>query len=280
MDKDCQPSTSKSITNLNQDETEKKTKAGTVKWQSHEGTGTALDCVGEHFDSKLALYTPEFQVAKKQPKIIFQNFAAYESALTRFGCDNMLKEVKKQQRTIAEKKSKPTKVAVVEAASIERRFEPHQMAIQSTDTRYKRHLRNIYTHMEKLTGPLQRLHTSLSQSREHVKVQVRNEHGVRGHIEGHLKFFDKHWNMLLVDVCVVWQRRKYKYGVNNTMGKSKDCTKELKALGIKLPELKVKSLNRKNVQVTKHCSQILLRGEEIVLVQFINDETEAQETVA
>lgn len=93
------------------------------------------------------------------------------------------------------------------------------------------------------------------------------------------------------DVLHVWKRKKLHYCAtaiepnkfcytdednNNGDGSSGnnnesdpttvDCVERLKLLGIEIPEIKVKSLNRKYVECTRHVSQLVIRGEQIAII--------------
>uniref|UniRef100_W8BKC0 Small nuclear ribonucleoprotein Sm D-like protein n=1 Tax=Ceratitis capitata TaxID=7213 RepID=W8BKC0_CERCA len=148
-----------------------------------------------------------------------------------------------------------------------RRFLPHQMPVQGS-RRKKKDLHNIFTYIDGITGPMSALKLGMKEERR-VRVMVRNEHGIRGSLEGTLIWFDKFWNLWLRDVEEKWQRRKYKYGVNKMCGEPQDCSRRLQALGIVLPKQEVKSINRKNVEICRHLHQLLVRGEEVAVVIFL-----------
>lgn len=62
----------------------------------------------------------------------------------------------------------------------------------------------------KSCGPLSRIAT-FCYRRQRVKVYIRSAASVRGHCEGFIIAFDKHWNLVMDDVDEVWTRKnKYK----------------------------------------------------------------------
>lgn len=92
--------------------------------------------------------------------------------------------------------------------------------------------------------------------------------GIRGFLTGFIEAFDKHYNIALVDCIEVWKRRKYKFSDNNVslLGPPQDCSKLLKSMGIAVPEISTKSINRKVVECTRKFPQLMVRGEDVILV--------------
>lgn len=126
--------------------------------------------------------------------------------------------------------------------------------------------RDIFTRMESATGPIALL-KKFKMNRTRVKIYIRKEHGIRGFITGYIELFDKHFNILLSDCVEVWRRRKYKFSDNNViMGPPEDCSELLKSMGIEVPKISTKSIDRKKVECTRKIPQLMLRGEEVVLV--------------
>jgi small nuclear ribonucleoprotein (snRNP)-like protein len=121
--------------------------------------------------------------------------------------------------------------------------------------------------MESAKGPISLLQKFRSE-RTTVKIYIRKEHGIRGYIIGNIVAFDKHFNLALSDCTETWTRRKYKFSEAKIShpNPSKDCTKLLEKLGIKIPEITVKSLNRKYVECTRKIGQLMVRGEDVILV--------------
>lgn len=127
--------------------------------------------------------------------------------------------------------------------------------------------RDLFVKMEKAKGPIALLN-KFKINRTRVKIFVRKEKGIRGFITGLIEAFDKHFNILLVDCIEVWRRRKFKFSDNSValLGQPQDCSQLLKSMGIKVPEISAKSLDRKNVECTRKIKQLMIRGEDVVLV--------------
>lgn len=141
-----------------------------------------------------------------------------------------------------------------------------------------RFTKNLLSRMENAKGPIALL-LKFKENRIRVKVYTRKEHGIRGYITGFIEAFDKHFNLALIDCIEVWKRRKFQYSENKIpcLGQPTDCSKFLKKLGIKVPELTVKSLDRKNVQCTRKVQQLMIRGEEVVLIGEDNSTDELKD---
>ncbi|KAH8345490.1 hypothetical protein KR084_005122, partial [Drosophila pseudotakahashii] len=238
-----------------------------------------LDVCSEQFNPLRALYEPNYRVTEVVPKVIYQNLAAFESALKKFGIWQLNKRQKSEAGGVDKGpsgKASSSKAAVVLEAP-QRRFEPHQMP--TTRTSNKKHYRNIFTYMEGTVGPLELLKkciplassndTMETTVRIRVRVVIRKKGAVGGTVEGELVAFDKAWNLLLRKATETWKRRKYNYGEQNICDAPVDCTDRLRELGITLPKIQVKSLNRKNVEIKRDLPQILIRGENVVLVSLI-----------
>lgn len=77
--------------------------------------------------------------------------------------------------------------------------------------------------------------------------------------------------MVIKDVLEVWKRRKAYYcqTTSQVAGTADDCAKRLQELDIDVPYVTVKSLNRKNIECTRRCAELLIRGENIVSVMLL-----------
>ncbi|XP_043947632.1 U7 snRNA-associated Sm-like protein LSm11 [Drosophila biarmipes] len=238
-----------------------------------------LDVCSDQFNPLRALYEPNYKVTDVVPKVLYQNLAAFESALKKFGIWQLNKRQKPETRggdQGALKKASSSRSADI-AEPPQRRFEPHQMP--TTRTPNKKHHRNIFTYMESSVGPLGVLKKCIpsgspQETKEYpeevrVRVVTRKQGAVGGSVEGELVAFDKQWNLLLRNATETWKRRKYNYGEQNICDTPVDCTKRLRELGITLPKTHVKSLNRKNVEVKRDLPQILIRGENVVIVSIV-----------
>lgn len=127
--------------------------------------------------------------------------------------------------------------------------------------------RNILLKLEKFDGPLADM-VRWMRERVRVKVYTRKEKGVRGYVTGFVEVFDKHWNIALSDVYESWKRRKYRYSENKlcSLGEAQDCSEQLRRMGIVVPEISVKSVDRKYVMCSRKVRKLLIRGEQVVLV--------------
>lgn len=121
--------------------------------------------------------------------------------------------------------------------------------------------------MENAKGPLALLQKFRS-NRTKVKIYVRKEHGIRGHIIGYIVLFDKHYNIALTECTETWKRRKFKFSDTNITfpNPPKDCSKLLASMGIEVPKITAKSLNRKYVECTRKLNQMMVRGEDVILI--------------
>lgn len=64
--------------------------------------------------------------------------------------------------------------------------------------------------ISKSRGPLSRIATFCNR-KIRVKVYTRSAVSVRGHCEGYISAYDKHWNLVMDDVDEIWTRKnKYK----------------------------------------------------------------------
>ncbi|XP_036230695.2 U7 snRNA-associated Sm-like protein LSm11, partial [Bactrocera oleae] len=235
-----------------------------------------LDITSERFDPLRALYAPEYRISEKQPKVIYQNLAAFESAFKRFGIMNLNKRnntvvninlQKKDDSAMSVKPGSSKERHVLAEETQQRRFQPHQMPVKGSGRKQK-DTHNILTYIDGVTGPMLTLRESMKEQRR-IRVMVRREHGIRGTLEGALVCFDKFWNLWLRDVYEVSQRRKFGYSENKMCGEPQDCTWRLKELGIELPKQEVKSINRKNVEIRRHLQQLFVRGEQVALVVLL-----------
>lgn len=135
--------------------------------------------------------------------------------------------------------------------------------------------RNIFTRMENAKGPLALL-KKFKDEKIRVKIYLRKEHGVRGFVTGFIETFDKHLNIALCDCIEQWKRRKHKFSENKValLGEPKDCSDLLARMGIEVPKITAKSINRKYVECTRKIPQLMVRGEEVVLVGEDKKESE------
>uniref|UniRef100_A0A182QSS6 Sm domain-containing protein n=1 Tax=Anopheles farauti TaxID=69004 RepID=A0A182QSS6_9DIPT len=157
-----------------------------------------------------------------------------------------------------------------------RRFLPEQQPVQRVKP--MRFQNNVFLRLEKgFEGPLGQMQKWMEQG-VRVRVYIRKQKGIRGHVSGVLMLFDKHWNLAVRDVCETYHRRNYRYSENRLdpdgIVDPQDCSDRLRRLGIVLPPTTVRRDGKKNVIITRKVSQLLIRGEQVVLVTL---EPSAQE---
>lgn len=235
------------------------------KEEQADDTNSELNIRSMNFNPIQALYDPSFKVTSKKPKMVYQNMAAFESAFKKFGIWKL------NSKNTKERKSDGVDVLNIDSDDeIKRRFLPHQMPL--TKLKYsERHQRNIFSRMPAVEGP-QSLLWRCVEEQLYIKVTVRKKRGVRGSVEGKLIAFDKHWNLLLNDVIESWKRRKTKFDENKFCGQFEDCGNRLRKLGIVFPSQRIKSLNRKTVEIQRRIPQLLVRGEQVVVVAVKRNE--------
>ncbi|KAL9912810.1 U6 snRNA-associated Sm-like protein LSm11 isoform 2-T2 [Glossina fuscipes fuscipes] len=227
-----------------QEEEETKPQEEKTDQSSSRTDSQELDISSDLFNPLKALYAKDYRITVKNPKIIYQNFAAFESALAKVGIYGLNKPSNKDALPSTSKagaKEEPL-----------RRFQNYQLPVKSQPQMKKR--RNLFTQMTQSNGPLKQ--------------------GIRGYVMGFLQYFDRHWNLLLTDVEECYKQRKFKYADQKLplLKTPEDCSRRLRKLGLTLPLQSAKSLNRKTVEIKRHTPQLLLRGEHVVLVQLDNKE--------
>ena len=227
-----------------------------------------LDVTSDAFNPLKALYATDYKVTEKPPKIIYQNMAAFETALKKVGIWNLNKRVNPPPgasgSNVSPKKKNPF---LVKEDTAQRRFQDYQLAIKTQPKVRSKHKRNLLMQMAQAEGPLKQLQHFVNEGKT-VKVIIRKEHGIKGFVEGVLHMFDRHWNLLLTNVEECLEQRKYKYIEDKLVCSqpSQDCSNLLKELGITLPKQTAKSLGRKRVEIRRYLPQLFLRGEHVVLV--------------
>ncbi|XP_055910647.1 U7 snRNA-associated Sm-like protein LSm11 [Eupeodes corollae] len=230
---------------------------------SEQSLPPELDITSDEFDPFQALYAnTDIKLTNRKAQIIYQNFAALEIEYTKKGLYGL--SLKPKDNTKEPSKNVAPTATEPQPSTSGRRFLPHQMAIKSSGPR-KKNTRSLTRLIETMEGPLAALRDCMRDGRQ-IKIHTRSEHGVRGTITGFIISFDKHWNILLRDVHETWKRRKYKYDENKFCGTPSDCSERLRRLGITLPVASVKSLNRKNVELSRSIPNLFIRGDEIVVV--------------
>lgn len=252
------------------------------------------DAIVGRLDPFQALYAPSSSARQRDFKI-YDNLAQFDAALKRLG----VFAVGSKTAPPPKPQPKPTTTEDSKYLNIPgRRFLAHQgrclnstfvvsfannlslisiffsLAPIPTKGAKPKHSRSLFIKMEDIEGPMAAFWTYVEKG-QRVKVYTRKEKGVRGITTGILKIFDKNWNIVLEDACEVWKRRKYKYSETPVCtGEAKDCSHRLRKLGIRLPKTEVKSVHRKYVECSRRIKQLMIRGEQIVLITPDNGQKE------
>ncbi|KAG5678080.1 hypothetical protein PVAND_007782 [Polypedilum vanderplanki] len=224
-----------------------------------------LDLTSENFNPLKALYSKNVKLPVKNVKR-FDNLAIFLSRLKKAG-DQIDSDLSQQPTTSKKVKSKEEqeedeKYHITNAG---RKFLKEQAPVHRG--KKSKFTRDLIQRMETKQGPLSLLQKFRSNHTK-VKIYIRKEHGIRGHLIGFIVAFDKHCNLTVSDCTEVWTRRKFKFSESKIIhtNPSEDCSKLLAKMKINVPEISVKSLNRKNVVCTRKLNQIMVRGEDVVLV--------------
>lgn len=201
-------------------------------------------------------------VRQSQQTALFDNINQFNQALAEAGGSITTKILKPIVR-------KPSKKQLGTDTTVVRRFEEHQQPV--TRERSNKYTRNIVKALEgKQDTGFKVILKKFMDETVRVKINTRKEKGVRGSITGYIAAFDKHWNIALVDVVETWTRRKYAYSdckmADMVPLEADVATKRLTAMGISVPKLHVRSVDRKYVECTRRLPQMLVRGEQVVLV--------------
>lgn len=223
------------------------------------------DIFSRRFNPKKYLCSP---VPYIRPELRFDNFTALSNVIQEVDgkCTDQI--FKPKQKKLQTKPNIGSTSSLESLNPTERRFLPHQQLV--TVPRKAKFTKNIVTKFENdHQGPIGCLKLYMGE-RVKVKIYTRKEHGVRGTITGYIEAFDKHWNMVVSSSCETWKRRKrncsdQKIIFKNTVPESEAFLK-LKKMGISLPVVTAKSLDRKYVQCTREVPQLMIRGEQVILV--------------
>lgn len=209
-------------------------------------SGDSTDVYSEKFDPLKALYSDKARIPVPEAPV-FDNISKFESAVLK----GVVIKTNDGEKSKKEGESSST-----------RRFLPHQEPIKTGDSeRQQRYAdKNVISRMGKLRGPLAALYQYM-EGRTRVRVYTRDASGVRGHLEAYVAAFDRHWNLALEDCLEVW-RRKVKRKTP-ALG----CLKSEAVSGSDTgPKVVVKERKGKMETLERHVPQLLVRGEQVVLV--------------
>uniref|UniRef100_A0A182P1Y3 Sm domain-containing protein n=1 Tax=Anopheles epiroticus TaxID=199890 RepID=A0A182P1Y3_9DIPT len=239
-------------------------------------SSSELDVGNTRFNPLKALYSTKLKVPVPKARL-HDNVSTLESKQNTLGGfterfnETRLKELR------AAMGSKKVKMPA-NGEMPQRRFLPEQGPVLRV--RAAKHTRNLFIRHEKgFEGPLAQLKAWMN-AKQRVRVYIRKQKGVRGHVSGVLEIFDKHWNLALSDVSETWTRRKYRYSENtlhpDSIVASMDCSARLRRLGIVLPEMKVRPADgKKNVIIARKVPQLFVKGDMVVLVTLEPTEPQA-----
>ncbi|XP_055528906.1 U7 snRNA-associated Sm-like protein LSm11 [Wyeomyia smithii] len=229
---------------------------------SSTGSPTEFDLASTGFKPLRVLYSRKAQVPVPAATLL-DNVSQFESKFKLLGGYDQAYSLERVSEAQAASSSK--KLAVPQGQVPVRRFQPHQGLVEVS--RPARLRRSIFTKLDLFEGPMECLRGWM-EKRVRVKVYTRKQKGVRGYVTGFVEIFDKQWNMALTDVFESWKRRKYRYSQNKVcaLGEPTDCSEQLRKMGIRVPDVSVKAIDRKYVQCTRRVPQIMIRGEQVVLV--------------
>lgn len=221
-----------------------------------------VDPCSSQFNPEKALQVKHVPMTKN-PKV-FDNIQILRSAAQRI---NNEVENKLLSEGLFLRREKP--VVKDRDAVTQRRFLPHQGLVEKkTNAKFTKNLLKRWE--AGYEGPLGTLQKFMD-DRARVRIYTRKEHGIRGTVTGYIEAFDKHWNVAVTDCEEQWRRRKVcvsesKIVCGNALPKDV-ALRKLERMGIKPPEMSsVKSVNRKYVELTRKVPQLLVRGEQVVLI--------------
>ena len=148
------------------------------------------------------------------------------------------------------------------STSFTRRFTADQMPVPGK----RRPTKNIKTFMDKQTkGPFSALQKCVQEGRK-IKVSTRKLNGVRGTCIGILVAFDKHWNLAMQDVDETYNRPRYPKP-EALMPDNHDPRHQTEKMGESV--IRVLKRRRNTELCARHVPQIVLRGEQVALVQVL-----------
>ncbi|KAK7580649.1 hypothetical protein V9T40_001278 [Parthenolecanium corni] len=231
-----------------------------------------LDFTSRHFNPLRALYEPDENVTIPKPDApIYDNLSSFIE--TKDGI------FPKQRKLPAQKPNQPSDSSVVEEIKTK---------VTEETVPKKRKFKNVLTRMDNtVKGPLTFLKKCMDEKLR-IKVYTRGPVNIRGFCIGFLEAFDKHWNLVLKDVFEEWTRRRKIRPVpaedEEREEGSWSCEEESNLLShqrgslykgdgrveeaddCRKPKTVVrKKLKRKEI-CERHVDQLLIRGEQIVLV--------------
>ncbi|XP_050090240.1 U7 snRNA-associated Sm-like protein LSm11 [Anopheles aquasalis] len=231
----------------------------------HSGTDSSseLDACGPRFNPLRALYSDRTRIPAARARL-HDNVQTLEAKQTTLGGfeepfdEDRLKQIRAANAT---KKKLPSANEIPQ-----RRFLPSQGLIKVE--RPLRYQKNLLNRLDKIAvGPLAVVKRWMD-TKTRVRIYIRKHRGIRGHVSGVIEMFDRHWNLAVSDVRESWRRRKYRYSEipGPELDTPEDCSERLRQLGISLPSIETRSVDKKHVICTRKVPQMLVLGEQVVLV--------------
>lgn len=173
-----------------------------IKNDSSSSSDESLDPTSDKFDALKALYSQKVKLPMPNAHPL-DNIAKY---------DSVMKQSKRKEELNADKGTERQPGMDIDGASQSKtsavpkkeyqRFLPHQQMVPG---KARKPQSNLLKRMDTVPPPLRRLREAAA-TRCRVRVVTRDEHGVRGRLEGYVVLFDKHWNLAMADVTEVFYR--------------------------------------------------------------------------
>jgi len=218
---------------------------------------SVLDFSSDSFDPLASIYSGEDVKLPDPNAPILDNVETFVARLNKPSTSSGKKSEKKSNKPL-------------NPLGVERQFTQDQMPIQCA----KKRPNNVLTWMEKQKqGPMSVLQKCV-ENQTRVKVLTRKLNGVRGTCTGVLIAFDKHWNLAMADVDETYSRprnRKPEYDngkkipVKNQDKDIDDTFLPVERAGESV--IRVLKTRRNTQQCQRHVPQLVLRGEQVILIQ-------------
>ncbi|KAL1508897.1 hypothetical protein ABEB36_003717 [Hypothenemus hampei] len=205
----------------------------------------------ENFDPLVFLLSDKAKIPQPKAKV-YDNVSKWYSNCNKSGnSENRRKKIEKMDQPV-------------------RRWQPHQLPVESKKPQRPR--KNLFIKMENMQGPLATLRKYMEE-KTRIKIVTRNATGVRGYCIAYLLAFDKHFNLVLSEVDEFWHRSiKFKKNPLFTDVPANEGTTKTKVISnnkIKIPKINSKQISKNTEECTRHVSQMMMRGENVVLIHKV-----------
>ncbi|XP_075990236.1 U6 snRNA-associated Sm-like protein LSm11 [Anticarsia gemmatalis] len=223
-----------------------------------------VSACSSNFNPIKALYSTKTKVPVENAPM-YENISHFEAAMTKRDVEVIpvgQKELVKKRAEEKQKKKQEEEKQLLEKNK--QRFAQYQ-ALLPEKKQWK--TKNVLTRMDTIFGPLGVLRECVDQ-RLRVKIVTRKDTGVRGVLHATVVAFDKQWNMALTDVIEIWKRKGVKKRkIPPCLGTPVE--KGTAAKISKVPEIVETPLGNGIWECSRHVSQMMVRGEHIVLVNVV-----------